>query len=66
MNRMAKTTKAAGRPKDAPVFTRAQLAASKRYAQRRDLLHALLEDDRTYTTAEVDVLIERFMKGKVS
>lgn len=63
---MAKTPKAAGRPKDVPVFTRAQLTASKRYAQRRDLLRALLEDGRTYTTAEVDTLIETFMKGKVN
>lgn len=49
----------------AVAFTKEQLAASKKYAKRRDLIGALLEDGKTYTTKEVDALIEKFMKGKV-
>ena len=47
------------------VFTKEQLAASKRYAKRRDLIMALLEPGKTYTLNEADRLIDGFMKGKV-
>lgn len=49
----------------APRHTREQLMASKRYANRRDLISALLEPGKTYTLDEVDALIEKFKKGKV-
>jgi hypothetical protein len=49
----------------AAVFTKEQLAASKRYANRRDVISALLEDGKSYTLQEVDTLIENFMKGTV-
>lgn len=49
----------------APVHTKAQLLASKKYANRQDIINALLEDGKTYTTAQVDALIEKFMKGQV-
>lgn len=65
---MAKTTPAtdaAEKKEAAPTFTRDQLAASKRYATRRDLVNALLEDGKRYTLAEVDEKIETFKKGKV-
>lgn len=48
-----------------PPLPRQQLVASQRYAHRRDLIGALLEDGKTYTLNEVDALIEKFMKGKV-
>lgn len=54
-----KTTEAAAQ------YTKAQLLASKRYANRRDLISALLADDKTYTTDAVDALIEKYLKGKV-
>ncbi len=57
---MAKTNTAA-----AATYTKEQLAASKRYANRRDLISALLAPGKTYTLDEVDVLIEKTMKGKV-
>lgn len=64
---MAKTENAAAVQKEtAPTFTRDQLAASKRYATRRDLVNTLLEDGRQYTLAEVDEKIEAFKKGKVN
>lgn len=69
---MAKTTAKAAAQVDtvakAPVasYTKEQLAASKKYANRRDLIGALLESDKAYTLAKVDALIEQFMKGKVN
>lgn len=48
-----------------PTFTKEQLAASKRYANRRDLVSVLLEDGKQYTLDEVDKKIEEFKKGKV-
>lgn len=66
---MAKTTPAADTAAEkqgaAPTFTKDQLAASKRYATRRDLVSVLLEDGKQYTLAEVDEKIEAFKKGKV-
>lgn len=47
------------------VFTKEQLAASKRYAKRRDLIRALLDSGKRYTLDEVDRLIESYMKGQV-
>lgn len=58
---MAKEAKAA----DVPRFTKDQLLDSKRYADRRDALSVLLEDEKTYTQAEADTLLDGFMKGKV-
>ena len=49
----------------APAHSKEQLLRSQRYAKRRDLLGALLEDGKWYTLEEVDTAIENFMKGKV-
>lgn len=49
----------------APTFTKAKLIESRTYRDKRDLLTALLSDDRVYTINEVDAEIEKFMKGKV-
>ena len=46
-------------------FTKEQLTASKRYANRRDLISILLEPGKLYTLAQVDGLIEKFKKGEV-
>ena len=46
-------------------FTKDQLLASKRYANRKDLIGALLVDGKEYTTDAVDALIEKYLKGKV-
>lgn len=51
---------------NAATFTVEQLAASKRYANRRDIIRALLKNGKTYTPDEVDRLIEMYMKGKVN
>ncbi len=63
---MTKTNaKAAEAPVTGIAYTKEQLLASKRYANRRDVISVLLEDGKTYTSTEVDALIEKFMKGKV-
>lgn len=46
-------------------FTKEQLLASQKYAGRRDLLEALLEEEKTYTAAETDAVIDKFMNGRV-
>lgn len=47
-----------------PMFSKEQILASDRYANRRDLVDALLED-KSYTLETVDNLIEKYMKGQV-
>lgn len=48
-----------------PRFAKAQLMASNKYASRKDLIGALLDDNTEYTIAQVDELIEKYLKGKV-
>jgi hypothetical protein len=52
---------------DPPIttFSKAQIIRQEQYKERRDLLTALLKDDTAYTHADVQALIDRFMKGKV-
>lgn len=47
------------------TFTKDQLLASKRYANRQDILNALLKDSEKYTIEQVDAFIEKFMKREV-
>lgn len=49
----------------ASTYSKEQLIRSQRYAKHRDLIGAILEDDRQYTIKEVDTAIDKFMKGKV-
>ena len=48
-----------------PVFTKDQIANSKKYTGNRDLIEALLEDGKTYKLSEVDKLINDYKKGAV-
>lgn len=48
-----------------PMHTKAQLLISQKYANRRDIINALLDNGKTYTTEQVDALIEKYMKGAV-
>lgn len=49
----------------ATVHSKAQLLASQKYAGRQDVLNVLLDENKTYTTEQVDKLIDKFMKGAV-
>lgn len=48
-----------------PKFSKEQLLASAYFANRRDLVDALLLDKEKYTISQVESLIENFWKGKV-
>lgn len=48
-----------------PVFSKEQILASDRYANRRDLVDTLLDTDKSYTLKTVDNLIDKYMKGQV-
>lgn len=62
---MAKTNTEAEAQVVSSVYTKEQLLASTKYANRRDVISALLDDGKTYTLDKVDALIDQFMKGKV-
>lgn len=64
-NETAAKTQAEAPAKTVATYTKEQLAGSSRYATRRDLVSVLLEDGKAYTLAEVDELINKFMKGAV-
>lgn len=46
-------------------FGKEQILASARYANRRDLVDALLDKDKSYTFETVDNMIEKYKKGQV-
>lgn len=47
------------------TFTKDAILSSKIYANRRDVLGAILEDDKSYTTEQIEALLTKFMRGKV-
>lgn len=47
------------------TFTKQQLLTSKKYAEKKDLLNALLVDGRSYSMAEAEEILNGFLKGKV-
>ena len=49
-----------------PVFSKEQLLASNRFQDRRDLLEALLDEQKSYTMKAVEEIINKYMKGKVN
>lgn len=60
----ATTGTAARSEQTEPMFSKEQILASTRFANRRDLVDALLED-KSYTMKTVDNLVEKYMKGQV-
>lgn len=49
-----------------PSFTKELLLQSKKYEGYVDILEAVLDDDKLYTSEEVDSLISTFMKRSVN
>ena len=67
---MATTKKTAAKKTPAETneparYAKASLVASKRFADNRDLLSAVLEDGKSYSIAECTELINNYMKGMV-
>lgn len=48
-----------------PQFSKEQIVASARYENCRDLVDALLDDEKKYTFEMVDKMIEKYKKGQV-
>lgn len=46
-------------------FTKEQLVNSQKYRQYKDLLQAILKENKQYTLKQIDEEIKKFMKGKV-
>lgn len=46
-------------------FTKEQLLKSQKYRHQRDLLSALLEDNKRYSVAEVNKKIKEFLERKM-
>ena len=67
---MAKSNKKQQAPVEAaaetPRYTKADLLNSKKFRHQRDIVAALLDENKTYTIEEAEALIGRFMKGKVN
>ena len=51
--------------KQETLFTKEQILASNKYADKKDVCNTVIPDNFNGTLNEVDVLIEKFMKGKV-
>ncbi len=51
--------------KKGPLYKKVQILQAERFADRADLVEALLEDDELYTLEQVDAAIVKFLKGKV-
>lgn len=46
-------------------FTKEQIINSKKYNKNKDLLNAILKENASYSTDEVEQKIKEFMKRKV-
>lgn len=60
-----KQTQAAVSKTAEPKFSKKQLLTAARYADRKDLLSAVLEDGKEYTHDEAQALMDNYLKGKV-
>ncbi len=47
------------------VFSKQQLIKSERFKDRKDIVNAILSDDKKYTISAVYQAVEKYMKGKV-
>ena len=61
----AKKTTTGTAARSEPMFSKKQVLASTRFANRRDLVDALLDEKKSYTMETVDDLIQKYMKGQV-
>ncbi len=57
-------TEAVAKQDTPATFTKAQILASARYANRKDVLGVILTD-KAYTLDEVNEALAKFMKGSV-
>lgn len=48
--------------KEIVKYNKKQLLNSKKYEYKKDVVNALLDDDKDYTIEEVDKIINKFLK----
>lgn len=51
--------------KSEKLFEKEQLIASERFRNKKDLLSALLRENKLYAVSQAEEMIEIYMKGKV-
>ena len=49
----------------AEKFTKQQILNSEKYIKHKDILTAILKEDKTYTKDEVELKIKEFLKRRV-
>ena len=49
----------------APIYSKAQLLSFKKYRYTKDILNAILSEDKQYSIAEVDDAIQKFNESVV-
>ena len=47
------------------TYTKRAILNSKRYIKQKDLVNALLDEDKKYTLKEVDNTIRKYLKGVI-
>lgn len=65
MNRQMATEKKEPISEEQTRFTKEQIVGSEKFRGQRDLLNALLSDEKSYTAGEVRALADNYLKGMV-
>lgn len=52
--------------KEKTLYNKESILKSKKYDKRKDLLNALLKENENYSFEQIDSMVDKFMKGKVS
>lgn len=47
------------------TYTKEAILRAKEYSIKKDLVNALLEDDKKYTIKQVDSIINKYLKGVI-
>ena len=47
------------------AYTKEQFVTSNSYKDYKEVLQAVLKEDKEYTKTEVETILKQFMKGKV-
>lgn len=51
--------------KDEALYTKQQIIESQKYKQYKDLLTTILEENKKYSSIEIDIKIKEFLERKV-
>lgn len=47
------------------LYTKQQIVDSKKYKKHKDLLMSILQDNKSYSSKEIDMKIKEFLERKV-